>query len=230
MPELAYAVVHNGVDVRRFRPPQSARPARTDCVRCLAVARLVERKGLTDLLRAFALLERGRFELEIVGSGPDAASLQALVGELGLGAEVRFAGALDRDQVADRLRAADLFTLASWEESFGNVFAEALASGLPVVASRVGGIPEFVQDRRHGRLVPPHDPAALAHAIRQLADAPAERVEIGIRNRRQAETHLSWGHVTDRYLEVYRSIARRPNERPSRKQLWAPRPMPTSAR
>jgi glycosyltransferase involved in cell wall biosynthesis len=231
MPELAYSVIHNGVDVQRFRPPVAARQARVDRIRCLAVARLVERKGITDLLRALAQLERGRFELEIVGSGPDASALRELTAQLGLAAEVRFTGALNREEVAERYRAADLFTLASWEESFGNVFAEALASGLPIVGSRVGGIPEFVEHGRHGLLVPPRDPAALAAAIRRLADAPDERTEMAIRNREKAETRLSWGHVTDRYLEVYQAIAHRsmtPSRPAQPSQPAQPAKLPTS--
>jgi glycogen(starch) synthase len=209
MPGLAYSVIHNGVDLQRFRPPVPARQPRVDRVRCLAVARLVERKGVTDLLRALASLERGRFELEIVGSGPDEGALRRLATQLGLGEEVRFTGALDRNAVAERYRAADLFTLASWEESFGNVFAEALASGLPIVGSRVGGIPEFVEHGRHGLLVPPRDPAALAAAMQELADAPARRAAMSAGNRQKAETRLSWSHVAERYLDVYTTIARR---------------------
>lgn len=227
MADLSYTVIHNGVDIRRFRPPAIGRQARADRVRCIAVARLVERKGITDLLRALATLERGRFELEIVGTGSDEQSLKQLAQQLGLTNEVTFTGALDREGVAERYRAADMFTLASWEESFGNVFAEAMASGLPIVGSCVGGIPEFVKHGQHGLLVPPQDAGAIAAAMRELADTPERRMEMSIRNRRRAETSLSWDHVTDRYLEVYRDVARKgavtriPSTAPKR-----PTPMP----
>jgi glycosyltransferase involved in cell wall biosynthesis len=209
LPSLRYVVVPNGVDLALFRPPATRRIPRADRVRCLAVTRLVERKGLTDLIRAMSLLPRDRFELEIVGSGPDEQSLRALVVEQGLTDSVTFSGTLDRVAIAHRYREADLFTLASWEEAFGNVFAEALASGLPVVGSTVGGIPELIRHGQNGLLVPPRNPGALAAAIRHLADDPALRVQMSRRNRTQAESNLSWDHATARYLSVYHGVQRR---------------------
>ena len=205
LPTLRYAVVHNGVDLERFRPALT-RTWRSDRVRCLAVTRLVERKGLRDLIHALRRLERGRFELEIVGTGPDEAELRELATAEGLAGEVRFLGALDRDAVAERYRAADIFTLPSSAEAFGNAFAEALASGLPIVGTDVGGIPELVDHGVNGLLVPPGDPAALADAIRALADDPDRRREMACRNRAKAEATLDWGHITTRYLSVYRGI------------------------
>jgi glycosyltransferase involved in cell wall biosynthesis len=170
------------------------------------VARLVERKGLGDLIRAFALLERGRFQLEIVGRGPDEALLRALARDLAVSHEVIFSGSLDRAAVAERYREADLFTLPSTAEAFGNVFAEALASGLPIVGSAVGGIPDLVDHGSNGLLVPPNDPATLARAITYLADDPELRSEMGRRNRVKAETTLEWSSVTSRYLTTYQGL------------------------
>lgn len=206
---LRYSVIPNGVDLAAFRPPPVGRIRRTDRIRCLAVARLVERKGLDDLIRAIAVLERGRFELEIVGSGPEEQALRALALQLGIGGEVIFAGSLDRTDLARRYREADLFTLAARAESLGNVFAEAMASGLPIVTSSAGGIPELVEHGRNGYLVAPRSPGALAGAIRFLADSPGLRAEISRRNRAQAEANLSWERVTTRYLAVYQGLLRR---------------------
>jgi glycosyltransferase involved in cell wall biosynthesis len=209
MPELRYAVIPNGVDLGRFRPPARMRAYRSDRVRCLAVARLVERKGLADLIRAIGTLDRGAIELEIVGSGPDDQVLRELVATLGLGDQVSFAGSLDRAALARRYATADLFTLASWEESFGNVFAEALAAGLPVVGTDVGGIPTIVRHGRNGLLVPPRDPTALAAAIEHLAARPLLRAEMARRNRADAEERLSWDQVATSYLSVYYAMQRR---------------------
>jgi glycosyltransferase involved in cell wall biosynthesis len=208
-PSLHCSVIPNGVDVELFRP--AARPRQPGGpVRCVTVARLVERKGIDDLLHALARLERGRYHLEIIGSGPAEPALRELVARLELRAEIRFVGALDRAGVAERLRAADLFALPSRAESFGNVFAEAMATGLPVVGTAIGGIPEFVQDGRHGLLVPPRDPGALAAAIRLLGEHPVLRSTIAARNRAHAVTHLSWEAVTQRYLAVYATARRVP--------------------
>jgi glycosyltransferase involved in cell wall biosynthesis len=208
LPGLEYSVIQNGVDLGRFRPrARRAEPNRR--IRCLAVSRLVERKGIDDLIRAFALLERGRYELEIVGGGADEQALRALSAELGLDDLVQFTGPLDRVRTAARYRDADIFTLASWEEAFGNAFAEALASGLPVVGSNVGGIPELVEHGRAGVLVPPQDPETLAAAIRFLGDRPELRLEMGRRNRAYAEANLSWERMTTRYLATYQGLRRR---------------------
>jgi glycosyltransferase involved in cell wall biosynthesis len=208
-PALRYSVIRNGVDISRFRPPASSHPLRLRPVRCVAVARLVERKGLADLIGAIARLERGRYELEIIGGGPDEQSLRQTAERLGVGPQVRFTGALDHAAVARRYRQADLFTLASWEESFGNVFAEALASGLPIIGSTAGGIPEFVEHCRNGLLEPPRTPEALAQAIRRLGDDPRLRREMSRANRAKAEATLSWSQVTSRYLSIYHGVQRR---------------------
>ena len=206
LPGLQYTVVPNGVDLARFRPPGSERRTGRRAIRCLAVARLIERKGLGDLIRAFARLERGRFELEIVGGGPDEGVLRELTRRYGLEQEVRFLGVLDRAAVAQRYREADLFTLPSSAEAFGNVFAEALASGLPIVATNVGGIPELVEHGTNGLLVAPGDLERLAGAIRYLADDPELRRDIAGRNRAKAESSLDWAQVTRRYLSIYQAI------------------------
>ena len=209
LPGLDYSVFQNGVDLARFRPRASLRRPAAGRIRCLAVSRLVERKGLDDLLRAIATLERDRYELEIVGGGADEAALRALAAELGLDGLVHFAGPLDRLRVAARYREADIFTLASREEAFGNAFAEALASGLPIVGSNVGGIPELVEHGRNGVLVPPGNPHSLATAIRFLGERPDVRAEMAARNRALAEANLSWERMTTRYLATYHGLQRR---------------------
>ncbi len=203
-PGLSYSVVPNGVDLRLFHPPEQA-PGNQP-IRCLAVARLVERKGLGELIRAFALLPRDKYELEIVGRGPDERTLQELASRLGVAHEIRFSGSLDRAAVAQRYRDAHLFTLPSSAEAFGNVFAEALASGLPVVGSNVGGIPELIEHGVNGLLVTPGNPGALAQAIQYLADDPELRSEMSVRNRAKAEATLEWSHVVKRYLSIYEGV------------------------
>ena len=208
LPDLDYAVVPNGVDLALFHPARAPR-APSKRIRCLAVARLIERKGLGDLIRAIALLERGRFELEIVGGGADQQVLQDLATRLGVAEDVRFAGPLPRVAVAERYRAADLFTLPSSAEAFGNVFAEALASGLPIVGSATGGIPDLVEHGSNGLLVPSGDVQALAGAISYLANDPELRAEMALRNRAKAEATLEWAQVTRRYLSIYEALRHR---------------------
>ncbi|HEX6104837.1 MAG TPA: glycosyltransferase family 4 protein [Gemmatimonadales bacterium] len=213
LPDLRYAVIPNGVDLARFRP--RLRPARPhQRLRCLAVARLVERKGLANLIRAVALQGPGRVELEIVGTGPEERPLRALAAELGVSHLVTFAGALEHAAVAQRYREADLFTLACSDEAFGTAFGEAMASGLPIVGTAVGAIPELVRDGRNGLLVPSGDVQALACAIRALADDPGRRAQMARRNRADVEEHLSWERVTARHLVIYNGMQRRVPARP----------------
>jgi glycosyltransferase involved in cell wall biosynthesis len=169
---------------------------------------VLERNGLADLILALGMLEHGRFELEIVGAGADEPALRDLADGQGLGDLVRFRRPVDGAALAQRYREADLFTMAPWEASFGDVFAQALASGLPIVGSAVGGIPELVRHGRNGLLVPPRSPRELAGAIRHLAELPALRAEIGRRNRTEAEANLSWERTTTRYLSIYNGVQR----------------------
>jgi glycosyltransferase involved in cell wall biosynthesis len=205
-PTLRYAVIPDGVDLTRFRPTLRRRPSAR--LRCLAVARLVEREGLGDLIRAIGLLERERCELEIAGAGPDELSLRQLAAGLGISDRIFFSGTPDRDTLAKRYREADIFALASWEEPCGDVFVQALASGLPIVATNVGGIPEMVEHSENGLLVPPRDPAALASAIRHLVDRPELRARMGRQNRADTEARLSWERVVVRYLSIYQGVQR----------------------
>ena len=209
-PGLEYSVIQNGVDLDLFHPaPPATRVPGTRPTHCLAVARLVERKGLGELIRAFALLPRGQFTLELVGEGPDRELLRRLTEQLGVAHEVQFSGSLSRAAVAERYRAADLFTLPSSAEAFGNVFAEALASGLPIVGSTVGGIPELVEHGVNGLLIDPGQPLALARAIQYLAQDPELRQMMRIRNRARAEATLQWSEITGRYLALYEGLAHR---------------------
>lgn len=206
LPSLRYSVIGNGVDLEHFRPPTNVDAHPATHVRCLAVARLIERKGVSDLLRAWSLLPRGRFRLEIAGDGPQDASLRALAAELDVEADVHFAGPLSRDDVAERCRRSDMFVLTPHEEAFGNVFAEAIAAGLPVIGSDVGAIPDLVEHGENGLLVPAGNHAAIARAIRELGDDPDRRAAMSARNRARAERHLSWDSAADRYLALYAEL------------------------
>lgn len=132
-------------------------------VRLLTVGALAAKKGHVQLLDA--LTELSDAQLDLVGDGELRGELELHAAELGLGERVRFRGAVPKEEVARLMREADLFVLPSLEETFGCVLIEAMASGLPSVATRVGGVPE-VLDEDAGELVPSGDPPALAAAIR----------------------------------------------------------------
>jgi glycosyltransferase involved in cell wall biosynthesis len=166
-------VLHNGV-----RQVTAAEPAvhalrqalglRRSQPVVLAIGRLSREKGQCHLIRAAALW-RGGARLVIVGDGPDRASLEGLARDLGLGDTVIFAGLTQH--VAPFYALADVFVLPSLSEGSPNVLLEAMASGLPVVATRVGGVPEIAADGTTALLGPAKDPAFIARAVdRLLAD------------------------------------------------------------
>jgi glycosyltransferase involved in cell wall biosynthesis len=210
-PDLRYSVIHNGVDTRLFGPFERSSPPEIDLT-CISVARLVDRKGFSDLLRAMREPGLSSMRLEIVGSGALDDELRRLTSSLRIEERVTFLGSLDRESVAERLRRADIFALAPRSEAFGNAFAEALASGLPIVGTDVGGIPEFIEDGVNGLLVPPGDPERLARALQTLATDPQRRLDMGSRNRDKALTQLRWDDVAACYIEVYRQLVEKKDD------------------
>ena len=169
-------VIPNAVDDGVFHPPATP-PSKPG--RLLTVGILTAQKGVDTLLEALALLPRDMVELEVVGDGPARAELETLAQSLDLSEAVEFAGFLPKVAVAERMRSAGLFVLASRFETNGVVVLEALASGLPVVASDIGPFRELVDDS-NGVLAAPEDPAALAAAIRSALDSPGRFDRAGI--------------------------------------------------
>jgi glycosyltransferase involved in cell wall biosynthesis len=168
-------VVPSGIDLTPFEAPVDRNALRArlgvapDVVLAFQAAALAPHKSQIDLLRA-AAVARERvpgLRVWIAGEGPLRAPLESESARLGLGTMVRFLGF--RNDVNDLLRAADLFVVSSYLEGMGTSTLDAMAAGLPVVATRVGGIPEIVSDGVTGLLVPARDPRALADAILRLA-------------------------------------------------------------
>jgi glycosyltransferase involved in cell wall biosynthesis len=172
-------VLRCGVDTSVFRPVAAGGSPGT--FRILSVGTLHEVKGQAHLLRALARLEPGGppVRCRIVGEGPDRAALERLVTTLGLGERVELLGGRSRLEVADLMRDSDVLvapsvpTRAGKREGLPVVVIEALASGLPVVASDLSGIPEIVEDGVTGFLTPPGDDAAIAAALERLRRDPA---------------------------------------------------------
>lgn len=163
-------IVHCGVTPERYGTQARKAPGQN----VLFIGRLAAVKGATLLLDAFAeVLERHpQAHLTLVGDGPDRAGLEAKVGRLGLGARVTFTGYLGQEDVAAQLDKADLLVLPSFAEGVPVVLMEAMASRIPVIASRVAGVQELVEDGVSGRVLPPGDMVSLVEALNGLlADA-----------------------------------------------------------
>jgi colanic acid/amylovoran biosynthesis glycosyltransferase len=210
-PEARTRTHYIGVDCRTIRPRD---PAEEEPV-ILHVARLVEVKGTRHLLRAFASLARrhGGVQLVILGDGPLLRSLQALATTLEVRDRVRFLGALPHAQVLAWMRKAAMLVLPGVRtatgrtEGLGLVLLEAAATGVAVIGSRVGGIPEAVVDGRTGFLVPERDEGALAECLSKLLDDPALRHRMGAQGRALAEQRFDIHQQTAALETLYDSLA-----------------------
>lgn len=199
VPPSRIQLLRNGVDLALFRPGASKALARdfglADPV-LLSVGHLVAGKGHDVVVDAMHRLRD--FSLVIVGEGPEAARLRERVRAKGLERRVRFAGAVSHERLAEYYRAAFAVLLASQREGMPNVVLESLASGTPVVATAVGGIPDVLGPPESGRLVAERTAAAFADAVRQLAADYPDRTD----TRRYAEK-FGWDATTAGQLSLF---------------------------
>jgi glycosyltransferase involved in cell wall biosynthesis len=204
IPAHRIEVIINGVDVRRFAPLPGT-PSHDDNDRFVVghVARLDPIKNQEMLLRAFELVRRrvGYARLVIAGDGPARVSLVQLAASLGLGESVTFLGEV-RD-TADLYRSFDVFALSSLSEGTSMSILEAMASGVPVVATAVGGTPALVQDGKLGVLVESGNADAMAHAISHLAEHRSAQRDLAARARAYTVAHYSEDTMLDRYASLY---------------------------
>jgi glycosyltransferase involved in cell wall biosynthesis len=199
-------IVPFGVDLRRFQVREAASGGE---VALGFVKWLKPKYGPDVMVEAFAKIhaQRPGTRLVLAGKGEMQEQLQARVNELGLTSSVQILGRVDHEKVPALIRSFDVMVMPSVYESetFGVAAIEASASGVPVVASRVGGVPEAVIDGKTGLLVPPRDVDALAEAcVRLIDDAPLRR-EMGLAGRRFVERYYSWPENTRLMGEVYRA-------------------------
>jgi glycosyltransferase involved in cell wall biosynthesis len=208
-------IIPNGVDTERFNPSIDGSQIRADhgledCKVILFVGALTKwhrYKGLDVLIKAFIEIQRQLDEarLLIVGDGDLKPEYQALC--LTVAAKVIFAGNADDDELLNYYAASDLLVLPSIDrsEGFGLTLLEANATGKPVVASRVGGIPSVVKHGVNGLLVPPRDEKTLAETITNLMKDEDRFHEMGLNGRRIAEAH-TWKQIVKKTEELYREV------------------------
>ncbi len=203
-PDLEIGVIGNAVCTDLF--PQKPQRPLSNPVRLTCVCRLVKRKGIVHLLEAMQELKGEGFLLDIVGTGDQEQTIRRMISDRGLTKWVRMVGYVPRDFLAEHYHASDIFVLPSLSESFGQVLLEAMSCGLPIIASRVGGIPETIEDGVNGLLVEPGCAKSLVGTIRRLAEDPALCNKIGNENARLARSRYSWRAIADSYEEVYGQV------------------------
>lgn len=187
LPDAKATVIGNGVDTAKFRPLDRAAsrrklglPAEDRII--LSVGHLTERKGFHILLRAFALLKRrDGLRVAIAGDGEMRQPLRKLAAELGIADRVTFAGAVGNEALADWYSSADWFVMASSREGWPNAVCEALACGLPVIGTKVWGMPEIVTDDALGILIGERTPESLAEGLEKAMAMNWNRAAIAAR-------------------------------------------------
>jgi len=210
--------IFNGIPVEHYAAPTVAREAwrrregfRASDLLFVTVARLDPRKNQALAIRAFAAARDGLGPAHLLLAGEGRAEvragLEALAARLGIGDRVRLLGR--RTDVPDLLGAADAFVLPSEFEGNPLTVMEAMAAGLPVVATAVGGVPELVQDGASGLLVPPGDEAALGSALRALATDPDRRAAMGRTGQRHARERFRVETMAEAYGRLYESLVAR---------------------
>ena len=213
VPRSQMSLVPSGVNTDRFSPDGPAAPREPGRARILTVARLVERKGVEDLIRALPTVPRA--ELVVVGGPPEgdlagdpyARRLLRLAESCGVAGRVRLAGAVPAHEMPKWYRSADVVAATPWYEPFGLTALEAMACGVPVVATAVGGLADTVVDGITGDLVPPRDPVVLGAALRRLVGDDVRRVSYAAASVDRALHSYAWPRIAARLADVYASVA-----------------------
>ncbi|TCJ16838.1 glycosyltransferase family 1 protein [Rubrobacter taiwanensis] len=215
------SVVPCGVDLKLFRPDGPAEEAPAARHRLVVVGRLVERKGVGNVVSALAgipdaeLVVAGGPDAPDLDRDPEARRLRRLAASLGVEDRVHLRGRMAREEIPPLLRSADVVVCVPWYEPFGIVPLEAMACGVPVVASAVGGLLDSVVDGVTGLHVPPRSPERLAETVRELLADPARRRALGAAGVLRAQTRYGWSRIAAETLEVYRELL---NRSPARRE------------
>ncbi len=198
-----YTTVYSGIDVEQFAVAEPATDLPGEGLRITMISRLVEGKGLGVLLDCVDALDREDITVCVVGDGPEREPFEADVRRRGLGDIVYTLGY--REDIDQILAVTDVFVLPSFREGTPRVITEAMASGLPVVATNIAGIPEQVTDGENGYLVPTGDPDAIADRLGRLLDDAALREEFGLASRECAK-RFSVETMVEDLDAIYRAV------------------------
>jgi len=205
-------VIPNGIEFDKFTNSAEKETINVPQVQkdekiILFVGRLNQIKGIKYLIRAMGII-RGimpKTRLLIVGYGEEKENLEKLVKELNLENCTTFTGKIPNEEISKYMMASDIFVLPSLSESFGIVNLEAMACGLPIVATRVGGIPEIVEDEENGFLVEPKNPEQIAEKILLLFKNEELSKKISNNNKEKAKKY-SWDRVVEKLEEIYSKV------------------------
>ncbi len=199
-------IIPNGIDLSRFKNLDRTESRKMLGLRdefvVIAVARLEKVKGLKYLIKAISEIKNPQIQLVLIGQGSERSNLEKYTQELSITERVRFIGEVNNQEVPKYLKAADCFCLPSLKEGFGIVILEAMAVGVPVIASQVGGIPDIVQNEKNGLLVPAKASYAISKAILELQKTPTLTQTL-TQNALQTLKNYNWDTITEQLYQLY---------------------------
>lgn len=216
------AVIPCGVDLDLFRPDGEVEPRERNLHRLLYVGRLVQRKGIGNVISALPrmpgveLVVAGGPERERLADDPEALRLIELADEHGVAERVEMRGRVERELLPTLMRSADAVVSAPWYEPFGIVPLEAMACGVPVIATAVGGMIDSVVDGHTGVHVPPRDPERLAEAASRLLADPERRQAYGAAGVKRARRLYGWRRVASQVIDAYERVVAERRPRPAK--------------
>jgi glycosyltransferase involved in cell wall biosynthesis len=201
---FASDIIPNIVDTERFKPVNDRRMNAPH----LVVTRNLERiYDIGTALEAFRVVRQSfpNASMTVAGSGPERENLERVAAQLDISDAVLFTGALNREQIAELYRSADVAVNPSIVDNMPNSVMEAMAAGVPVVSTNAGGVPFIISSGQTGLLVPPGEPLPMARAILRILAEPELRARLSTAARAQAE-QWSWRNVSARWLSAYREV------------------------
>jgi glycosyltransferase involved in cell wall biosynthesis len=208
-----HRTIYNGVDTELFRPsPDHLEAKRRLGLEgkhvLLCVARLSREKGLTTLISSLPIIRQGipNARLLICGKGDMDSQLRTLSHSLGVDEIIEFRGSVPQNKIQPYYDAADVVLVPSMRDAFPIVNLEAMSMMRPVVASKVGGIPEVVKNNETGVLVPPSDPSSLAEAVLKLYGDPEMGARLGRNGRRCVEERFTWDRIAGEFESAYHDV------------------------
>lgn len=189
------AVIPNGVNLEKFSQLKPSSKS-SDKIVLVTTSRLVEKNGVGDVIEALKLLPQS-VVFQIIGGGPLEKSLKMRVKKLKLEERVKFIGEVKPIKIPEYLHSADFFVRPSLSEGMGNSFIEAMAAGLPVIGTQVGGIKDFLVDGETGMVCLPNDPQSIADAINKIIDNPALREKLITNGKNLVKEKYSWDLIAE---------------------------------
>ncbi|MFC1913749.1 glycosyltransferase family 4 protein [Chloroflexota bacterium] len=200
-PDCEMGIIYNGIDIKQFKPDENRKNGGK--LRVICVSRLIGRKGIDYLLQSIPRIkEKGGspLELRIIGEGNQENQLKTLSRELGLEDTVSFAGYVEHSRLPVEYAASDIFVIPSFNEGMSNSILEAMACGLPIVATDTGGSKELIDG--NGIIIPTGQIESITASLQALIEDSGKRTKMGRRSRQLAES-LSWDKVTTAYINEY---------------------------